>query len=266
MALNKRTYIDRETVITADNLNDIQDSIIALESEIDDKVNEPSTEGTAGQVLATDGTGGRYWKTVSGGGGGTNDYTDLDNKPQINGVTLVGNKATADLGIVIPTKTSDLTNDSNFVTDTYHDNTKQDKLTAGENITIVNNVISASGGSGGTTDYTQLTNKPQINGVTLLGNKTTSDFAISYNDLTNKPTIPSAVTEATVSGWGFTKNTGNYSKPASGIPKTDLASAVQTSLGLADTALQSHQSLANYYTKTEIDNMIGDVESLLAAL
>lgn len=32
---------------------------------------------------------------------------------------------------------------------------------------------------------------------------------------------------------------GTYSKPTGGIPKTDLASAVQTSLGLADTALQS---------------------------
>lgn len=32
---------------------------------------------------------------------------------------------------------------------------------------------------------------------------------------------------------------GTYSKPSGGIPKTDLASAVQTSLGLADTALQS---------------------------
>lgn len=38
-----------------------------------------------------------------------------------------------------------------------------------------------------------------------------------------------------------------YQKPSTGIPKTDLASAVQTSLGKADTALQSHQSLANYY-------------------
>lgn len=62
----------------------------------------------------------------------------------------------------------------------------------------------------------------------------------SYNDLSNKPTIPSAVTESTVSGWGFTKNTGTYSKPSGGIPKTDLASAVQTSLGKADTALQSY--------------------------
>lgn len=33
-------------------------------------------------------------------------------------------------------------------------------------------------------------------------------FSGDYNDLTNKPTIPSAVTESTVSGWGFTKNTG----------------------------------------------------------
>lgn len=62
----------------------------------------------------------------------------------------------------------------------------------------------------------------------------------SYNDLSNKPTIPAAVTESTVSGWGFTKNTGTYSKPSTGIPKTDLASAVQTSLEKADTALQSY--------------------------
>jgi len=67
-----------------------------------------------------------------------------------------------------------------------------------------------------------------------------SNFSGDYNDLTNRPTIPAAVTESTVSGWGFTKNAGTYSKPSGGIPKTDLASAVQTSLGLADTALQSY--------------------------
>lgn len=36
---------------------------------------------------------------------------------------------------------------------------------------------------------------------------------------------------------------GKYSKPAGGIPKADLAEAVQTSLGKADTALQSHQTV-----------------------
>ena len=33
------------------------------------------------------------------GGGGTSDYTDLTNKPQINGVTLSGNKTSSDLGL-----------------------------------------------------------------------------------------------------------------------------------------------------------------------
>lgn len=36
---------------------------------------------------------------------------------------------------------------------------------------------------------------------------------------------------------------GKYSKPTNGIPKTDLDSTVQASLGKADTALQSHQSV-----------------------
>ena len=50
----------------------------------------------------------------------------------------------------IPTKTSQLDNDSNFVTSTELA-TKQDKLVAGTNITIEGNVISATGGgsSGG---------------------------------------------------------------------------------------------------------------------
>ena len=82
-----------------------------------------------------------------------------------------------------------------------------------------------------------------------------SSFSGSYNDLTDKPTIPDAVTEGTVSGWGFTKNTGTYSKPTGGIPKADLAPAVQTSLGKADSALQSHQSLAAYRTASAQDTI-----------
>ena len=82
-----------------------------------------------------------------------------------------------------------------------------------------------------------------------------SGFSGSYNDLTDKPAIPDAVTEGTVSGWGFTKNTGTYSKPTGGIPKADLAPAVQTSLGKADSALQSHQSLAAYRTASAQDTI-----------
>jgi hypothetical protein len=91
----------------------------------------------------------------------------------------------------------------------------------------------------------------------------TSNFSGSYTDLSDKPTIPSktselqndsgfltqhqdisgkqdkATLEEDVAAKGFTKNTGTYSKPAGGIPKTDLSDAVQASLGKADTALQT---------------------------
>ena len=51
-----------------------------------------------------------------GGGGGTSNYNDLTNKPSINSVTLSGNKSLSDLGINIPTQTSQLINNSGFIT------------------------------------------------------------------------------------------------------------------------------------------------------
>lgn len=67
-----------------------------------------------------------------------------------------------------------------------------------------------------------------INGESLFGS---GDITISGG---------ATLTEADIAAMGFTKNTGTYSKPSGGIPKSDLASEVQTSLGKADTALQSY--------------------------
>lgn len=71
------------------------------------------------------------------------------------------------------------------------------------------------------------------------------------------PTVPShvkGITQANIASWsgkqdaivdladirsGAEKGATAYQKPSGGIPKSDLASAVQTSLGKADTALQS---------------------------
>lgn len=80
--------------------------------------------------------------------------------------------------------------------------TKQDKLVDGVNIATINGQSLTNGGD-----------------VTIEGG---------------------SLTESDITAMGFTKNTGTYSKPSGGIPKTDLASAVQTSLGKADTALQSY--------------------------
>ena len=120
----------------------------------------------------------------------------------------------------------------------------------------------ASKGTSGVVDLgTVITAHQDISGKADKSSLATVATSGSYNDLSNKPTIPAAVTESTVSGWGFTKNTGTYSKPSGGIPKTDLASTIQTSLGKADTALQSYteqyqgtvQSVATSETLDEVN-------------
>lgn len=57
-------------------------------------------------------------------------------------------------------------------------------------------------------------------------------------------------TEKTNARANIGAGTGTYSKPSTGIPKSDLASAVQTSLGRADTALQSHQDISGKQDKS----------------
>lgn len=74
--------------------------------------------------------------------------------------------------------------------------------------------------------------------------------------------ISSEVTEETVASWGFTKNTGTYTKPESGIPKSDLSTEIQESLDKANTALQSYTetdpifqaSTAYKITETDVTN------------
>ena len=66
----------------------------------------------------------------------------------LGGVKVDGTSITIADGVIstdLPTKTSDLTNDSGFITNEYHDPTKQNTLVAGNNITIADNgTISAS--------------------------------------------------------------------------------------------------------------------------
>ena len=139
------------------------------------------------------------WVEFEASGGGAVD--------SVNGKTGVVVLDAEDVGALpddtqIPSKTSDLTNDSGFVT--------AQQAAASAPVQSVNGET----------------------GAVVLG-------AADVHALPDSTVIPPTVTEQTVAGWGFTKNTGTYSKPSGGIPKSDLASAVQTSLGKADTALQN---------------------------
>lgn len=83
-----------------------------------------------------------------------------------------------------------------------------------------------------------------------LGNLTTTaknNLVAAINELKSG----TAVTEATVSGWGFTKNTGTYSKPTGGIPKDDLAYPVLYALDQAAEAEAHTRNQTRHITDEE---------------
>lgn len=100
-------------------------------------------------------------KGGSGGGGssGTTNYNALQNRPQINGVTLSGNKTTAQLGI---NATKDYTELQNIPTLNGH--------------SIVGTLTSSDLEIN---QYSAMIGKPSINNVTLNGNLSLSDLGIT---------------------------------------------------------------------------------------
>lgn len=101
-------------------------------------------------------------------------------------------------------------------------------------------VAPAVGGGGGSDTVDEFLNIASTNPVqnkaikTELDKKANSKHSHSVADISDFPDIPD---ENAISGMGFTKNSGDYSKPNGGIPKTDLAANVQASLNKADTAV-----------------------------
>ena len=190
---------------------------------------------------------------------GTTDYTELTNKPQINGVTLTGNKSLDDLGIDIPTATSELTNDSGFITSADVP-TKTSDLTNDSGF-LTSSDVSSVAISG---DYDDLTNKPTIPTLTSqltndsgfitsvdiptdlsdftndVGYITALDVAPvaisgSYNDLTDTPIIPTKTSDlVNDSGFiGFTE-------------LTDTLTSGTTSLTISDVAILSTSTIDIY--------------------
>ena len=141
-------------------------------------------------------------KTISatgGGGGVSGDNIETVEAQQID----------------IPSKLSDFENDSGFATNSAVETALADKQ---DTISDLENIRSGAGKGA-----TALQAVPSTY-------RTASAQDVIDNGLSDRV---SAI-EGKEAGWN-----GKYSKPTNGIPKTDLAQAVQTSLSKADTALQS---------------------------
>lgn len=101
------------------------------------------------------------------------------------------NGSTGDVTVTVPTKTSELQNDSGFLTSAPVSSVdgKTGAVTVLPSGGSSGQVLKKSSNSdyavewanesgGGTSDYTDLSNKPSINSVTLSGNKTSADLGI----------------------------------------------------------------------------------------
>ena len=152
------------------------------------------------------------FKFKQGSAGGTNDYNELDNKPQINGITLEGNKTATDLGIVTGP------------TDVY---TKQ------ETNTLVDTKIAEAGATKADTSYVN----EQLN---LKADKSAVDLALA-----SKANVDDVYT------------------------KEETTSAINSAItGKADTRYVNEQlnlkaDKSNTYTKSEVDTEINDLESTI---
>ena len=263
---------------------------------------------------------------TGGSGTGTTNYEELTNKPQIGGVELTGDKTLAELGIqaegdylvatdlanyaqkseiptdyltaddlagyaqtsAIPTATSDLTNDSGFITASVN-NLANYTLTSGlatvaisgsfedlnhkpvipseytlptastttlggvkvdgTTITIEDGVITSHATStGGTSDYVALTNKPQIGGVELTGNKSLSDLGIQPAG-TYLTEIPAEyVTETELNGKGYLT-----AVPAEYVTETELNGKGYITSAALEGYAQTSEIPTDYLTDADLE-------------
>ena len=214
---------------------------------------------------------------ISGGSGGgsTSDYSQLSNKPKINSVTLTGDKSLADLGF-----------EAAFVV-TLTPHTSDKTLAEIEAARAAGQVIVGKYEFFGFPVYSAST-------ILVPGVSCSFQFLLPMDNnfvdtmilLDSEGEVTEgAVSTQMVSGTDVTNWNGKYTMPAGGIPASDLASEVRTSLGKADTALQTHQdisgkedtgnkvtSLSSASTDTQypsakcVYDIIGNIETLLAAL
>lgn len=225
------------------------------------------------------------------------------------------NGNTGAVTISVPTKVSDLTNDSGFIT-SYTETDPVFSASAAASITSAD-ITAWNGKSTFSGSYNDLTDKPTL-------------FSGDYNDLSNKPTIPTVPTnvsaftndagyitgytetdptvpswakaankpsytasevgalpdttaiptESTVTGWGFTKNAGTItgitmngaSKGTSGV--VDLGTVITSHQDISGkentsnkvTSLSSASTDTQYPSAKAVYDLVGDVETLLAAI
>ena len=254
----KKSYVGRirieKSILSNGEAPDPIKTWIDEANEILDEVEDAiPAGGTTGQVLAKKSDSDRDTEWVDQTGGGTSDYDELENRPQIAGVTLTGDVSLHDLGAAAE---SDIPDVSGFYTKPSGGIPDSD-LASGVQTSLGKADSAYQKPSGG------IPSSDMASAVQTSLGKADSAYqkpvsGIPAADIEEGviPDPASIIDDTAGSGdtgkaWSADKVHGEfegvksdiqqkYSKPSGGIPSTDMASAVQASLAKADTALQGN--------------------------
>lgn len=191
---NKANTADLASVAFSGNYNDLANkpTIPTKTSDLTNDSNfvsktDYATSSTGGVVKITNAFGTAMSESgeVKGVVVSGTDYPAMWNDAIVSKGTLENALSTKGFATLsdVPTKTSELTNDSNFVTNTsYATSSTGGVVKVGSGLSITNGVLSTTGGGvADAVEWDNVLNKPTFATVATSG---------SYNDLSNKPTIP----------------------------------------------------------------------------
>lgn len=134
------------------------------------------------------------------GGGGTDNYNDLSNKPQINNVTLSGNKTTADLGLfsgyIEDLYATDLHESGAVPYMVYGSQSQHWGMNTGAELWRLSDVAFYAPSNLANGDILAITGAGTYNYKWTKTHLGTAAYTNDYEDLTNKPTIPAAQVNA----------------------------------------------------------------------
>lgn len=224
-----------------------------------------SKSGSTATITITDRLGQETSVQINDGQNGSNGTNGQDGISPTVSTSKSGGITTIEITDKNGTHTAtinDGTNGTNGVDgkDAKINNVNTLTIEAGTNITLEQEgntltINSTGGGSGGTSNYGDLSNKPKINNVELSGNKTTSDlglFSGNYNDLSNKPTIPTVPTNVSA----FTNDAGYLTQ------HQDISGKLDTNKVKSTYSTTS----GDVYDVSYINSTIGDIETLLGGI
>ena len=184
------------------------------------------------------------------------DYDDLLNKPTITYPVISVNGMTGAVNINVGV--TSFNGSTGAVTYTAPV-TSVNGMTGA--VTVDVGVTSFNGATGAVTYTPPVTSVNGSTGAVTVKENVQSDWNATTGDavILNKPTIPDAVTESTVAGWGFTKNTGTLTT------ETQLSKGTATGTGNAvtDINVSNHQITlvkgATYATQEDINESISNL-------